>query len=364
MVEETFVATNPREAFELAREKYGHFSQLKLLKAIQTRDSKNCVISEITISVSEDDFLSSIGIDEEEELASEIGDLKSKLTKMKELMNPSLDTNSIQVFDNNPKSNDLKRIENTILGSGISKRWFESVIKSITDPELLEDANLLLSYILEEIEDGIKVKKENINDKKTMMLIGSTGVGKTTTTAKLAARYSLIMKRELKVALINLDTFRVGAFEQLGHYAKYMEIDHIKVKHVDIFLETLKGLQSYDVILIDTAGISPYDTTKLIKTIEFLKSSKDYDIETSLVISATAKKEDIQVIYEHFSFLDIDNIILTKFDETRKTGELIGFLLEHDIPVSYISTGQNVPNDLEVADKDKIIDRYAGELNV
>ncbi len=352
MVKETFVANDPREAFELAKEKYGYFSELKLLSAVQIKSSDGKLVSKITVSVPEDDFLRSIGIDEEEELASEIGDLKSKLEKMRELMNPTA------------TNNELAKIEEIILGSGISKDWLDTTISSISDEELLTDSNLLFSYILEEIEAGIKVKPEVIDEKKTIMLIGSTGVGKTTTTAKLAARYSLLMKKNLKVALINLDTFRVGAFEQLGHYAKHMEIDHVRVKDVDIFLETLKGLSSYDVVIIDTAGISPYDTTKLIKTIEFLRSSQEYDIETSLVISATAKREDIEVVYDHFSFLDIDNVILTKFDETKRIGELVSFLLEHDIPISYISNGQSVPDDLIVADKDMIVDRYAGEIHV
>jgi flagellar biosynthesis protein FlhF len=352
MVKETFVANDPREAFDLAKEKYGYFSELELLSAIQIKSPDGKLVSKITVSVPEDDFLRSIGIDEEEELASEIGDLKSKLEKMRELMNPTA------------SNNELAKIEEIILGSGISKDWLDTTISSISDEELLTDSNLLFSYILEEIEAGIKVKPEVIDEKKTIMLIGSTGVGKTTTTAKLAARYSLLMKKNLKVALINLDTFRVGAFEQLGHYAKHMEIDHVRVKDVDIFLETLKGLSSYDVVIIDTAGISPYDTTKLIKTIEFLKSSQEYDIETSLVISATAKREDIEVVYDHFSFLDIDNVILTKFDETKRIGELVSFLLEHDIPISYISNGQSVPDDLIVADKDMIVDRYAGEIHV
>jgi len=353
MVKETFVANDPREAFDLAKEKYGYFSELELLSAIQIKSPDGKLVSKITVSVPEEDFLRSIGVDEEEELASEIGDLKSKLEKMKELMNPTPEENS-----------ELTKIREIILGSGISKSWLDTTIDAISDKELLTDSNLLFSYILEEIEAGIKVKSEIIDEKKTIMLIGSTGVGKTTTTAKLAARYSLLMKKNLKVALINLDTFRVGAFEQLGHYAKHLELDHVRVKDVDIFLETLKGLSSYDVVIIDTAGISPYDTTKLIKTIEFLKSSQEYDIETSLVISATAKREDIEVVYEHFSFLDIDNVILTKFDETKRIGELVSFLLEHDIPISYISNGQSVPDNLIVADKDMIVDRYAGEINV
>ncbi len=354
MVEETFIAPNPREAFELAREKYGYFSDLKLLKAVQIKDEDGRLVSQITVSVSSDDFLASIGLDEEEELANEIGQLKSQITHMKELMNPEETPKEIQKTES---------IKSLMLKKGLSEAWIDEALGAILGTSIAEDEELVLSYLIDEIEEQLSIRNEDMSKPKIMMLIGSTGVGKTTTIAKLAARYSLLLDRSLKVALINLDSFRVGAYEQLSHYADKMYIKHIKVERVDMFSSTLNSLNRYDVILIDTAGISPYDTGKLIKTIEFLKNTKGHDIETSLVISATAKRDDIMDIYEHFSFLDIHSAILTKFDETRKVGELFSFLIEQDIPVSYISSGQNVPDDLEPANKEKMMDRFVSELD-
>ncbi|NKQ41348.1 MAG: flagellar biosynthesis protein FlhF [Sulfurovum sp.] len=353
MVEETFVAPNPREAFEIAKEKYGHFSKLKLLKAVQVKDEAGKLVSRITVSVSSKDFFESIGLDEEEELVGEIVELKTQIENMKNLVSPA------------PASQKyIENIKNIMFEKGLGKAWIDKILKGISEDTVLEDEQLLLSYILDEIDDKLSVKAEDMSQSKMMMLIGSTGVGKTTTVAKLAARYALLLDRPLRVALVNLDTFRVGAYEQLEHYAVQMQIEHIKVERVEEFETVLFELEGYDVILIDTAGISPYDTGKLIKTIEFLQSTGKHNIETSLVVSATAKRDDIVDIYEHFSFLDIDSAILTKFDETKKIGELFGFLIENDIPVSYISSGQSVPDDLELASKEKLMDRFMSELNV
>ena len=127
------------------------------------------------------------------------------------------------------------------------------------------------------------------------------------------------------------------------------------------FTEILDELENFDIVLVDTAGISPYDTDRLIKTIEFLKSVRDREISTQLVVAATAKYEDIREIYEHFSFINIESVIVTKFDETNRVGDLIAFLTEKHLPVSYLSTGQRVPDDLEPAAKERILEQFLGE---
>ncbi len=353
MVEETFVAPNPREAFELAKEKYGYFSELTLLKAIQIKNDKGKLVSQITVSVSSNDFLDSIGYDEEEELVKEIHVLKEQISTMKQLVSPE-DTAEVQPV--------LNAVKSVMLQRGLSEVWLDEILGEVAQSTVAEDEQLLLSYVLDEINERLRVKPEVLSGQKIMMLIGSTGVGKTTTVAKLAARYALLLENPLKVALVNLDTFRVGAYEQLEHYADQMQLTHIKVERVEAFAEVLRDLKGYDVILVDTAGVSPYDTGKLIKTIEFLKNTGDHKVEASLVLSATAKREDVVDIYEHFSFLDIESAILTKFDETKRIGELFGFLIEKQIPVSYISDGQYVPDDLTVASKERLMERLAGEL--
>ncbi len=144
------------------------------------------------------------------------------------------------------------------------------------------------------------------------MFVGPTGVGKTTTIAKLAARYSYINDKRSKVGIITLDTYRIGAVEQLFQYAKMMRLPIEDVVDPEDFNGALNSLSHCDVILIDTVGSSQYDNTKLSKLNEFIKRSS-FDIDVNLVLSAGVKLEDLRDIYNNFSFLDIDTLIFTKF---------------------------------------------------
>jgi flagellar biosynthesis protein FlhF len=351
MVEEQFSAPTPLAAFELAREKYGVFSNLKLLRATQRRDENGKLWANIVVAVPQEDYLASIGIDEEEELVNEINQLRSQMSKLKSAVD--LDSHDVAIDE----------VREMMLKKGISREWLSRILDPVESDSLAQDKSLLLSYVLEGMDEQLEVLPETRN-RRVLMLVGPTGVGKTTTIAKLASRYSLDRKNPKSVALINLDTFRVGAYEQMEHYASILGIRHIKVDTIERFKNALDEVSDQDVVLIDTAGISPYDIGRLIKTVEFLKSLPSHSIETALVISATAKYDDIVAIYDHFSFMDLDSVILTKFDETRRIGEALGFVLEKELPVSYVSTGQNVPEDLIPADKEQIMIRFVEELHV
>jgi flagellar biosynthesis protein FlhF len=196
-----------------------------------------------------------------------------------------------------------------------------------------------------------------------MMLVGPTGVGKTTTIAKLAARYAYLLDRPYKVALLNLDSYKVGAIEQLEHYADIMQIEHHSVSSVEEFQEQLEQLADYDVILVDTAGMSPYDTQKFIRTVEFVNTDGARNMEVQLVLSATVKYEDMEDIYKNFSFLNLDSVIISKFDETRHFGTLLNFMLLYKLPMSYFSIGQEVPDDLLLANKEYLLEHFIGDID-
>ena len=116
-------------------------------------------------------------------------------------------------------------------------------------------------------------------------------------------------------------------------------------------------------MLVDTAGMSPYDTTKFINTVEFVNSDVVVDLEVNLVLSATVKYEDMEDIYKNFSFLNIDSVIISKFDETRHFGTLLNFMLLYKIPMSYFSIGQEVPDDLLLANKEFLLEHFIGDVN-
>jgi flagellar biosynthesis protein FlhF len=311
------------------------------------------LISEITVEVPQAQYLSSIGIDEEEELIEEIETLKSQMGRLKSIIGKDGENGGA-----------VRHVMDLLEERGLKKEWLKQRIEPLIGTSVAEDEKLLISYLLEEIDEEILVAEEEYDLPKTLMLVGPTGVGKTTTIAKLAARYTYMLDERYKVAMINLDTFRAGAFEQLENFAGLLNINHIWAKDVASFSNALERLSDHDLILVDTAGISPYDTDRLIKTVEFLRSVESHKVSVALVLSATAKYADMQDIFEHFSFINIESTIVTKFDETRRIGELIAFLTEKRLPVSYLSTGQKIPEDLMPAQKKSILERFAGELNV
>ena len=193
-----------------------------------------------------------------------------------------------------------QKIKALFMKKGIAQPWLDEVFSALTGSNIMDDETLLVSYILEEIDESLGIKEESLNESKVMMLVGPTGVGKTTTIAKLAARYAYLMDKPYKVALLNLDSYKVGAYEQLAHYADIMQIEHLTVDNTDAFVDGLELLREYDVILVDTAGMSPYDTQKLIKTVEFVQADMPKKIEVNLVLSATVKYEDMDDIYNNF----------------------------------------------------------------
>ncbi len=192
-------------------------------------------------------------------------------------------------------------------------------------------------------------------NKKVMMLVGPTGVGKTTTLAKLAARYAYQMSEKYKVGIITLDTYRIGAVEQLMYYAKMMRLGIETVQDPLDFSSALQSLKHCDYVLIDTAGCSQHDREKIGRIGQFLDAEKQTSIDLSLVLSSNVKLEDMREIYKNYAPLGIDTVIATKLDETSGMGAFFSFIHEAKKPLSYLSVGQEVPDDLVVADADYFI---------
>ena len=363
MIQETFVASSPKEAYDQAVEKYG--SDVVLVSARQIKYDDGVLRSEVVISVDKALFMQrSFGREifeeeqkiseesqEEEILISEISALKAELDLMKE-----------GLFDEIQKEDDvIAGVKALFVKKGISPVWIDAMLQELIGTDVVEDRTLLVSYLLEEIDEALNVKEEDFSSPKVMMLVGPTGVGKTTTIAKLAARYAYLLERPYKVVLLNLDSYKVGAIEQLEHYADIMQIEHFSLSSAAMFKEKLETLDGYDMVLVDTAGMSPYDTQKFIKTIEFVNAN--LNIEVDLVLSATVKYEDMEDIYKNFSFLNPDSLIISKFDETKHFGTLLNFMLMYELPMSYFSIGQEVPDDLLLANKEYLLEKFIGDVN-
>ena len=207
----------------------------------------------------------------------------------------------------------------------------------------------------------IAVKHEiplRTHQRKIMMFVGPTGVGKTTTIAKLAARYAYKLGTNYKVGIITLDSFRVGAVEQLKAYTNIMRLPLEVVKKPEELSEAIERLKECHYILIDTAGGSQYDMDKIEMINQYQQHLSEIPIEKMLVLPSNVKTSDLQEIYNGYSTLHIHNLIFTKLDETISFGSLISFAHKTKKSICYLSVGQNVPDDLMEADVNYIIDCF------
>lgn len=207
----------------------------------------------------------------------------------------------------------------------------------------------------------IPIKKEEPlrkHQRKIIMMVGPTGVGKTTTIAKLAARYAYKMSANYKVGIVTLDSFRVGAIEQLQAYTNIMRLPLEVVKKPEDLIEALLRLKDCNYIFIDTAGSSQYDVDKIELINEYQVKVDELPIEKTLVLPANVKQTDLQEIYNNYSRLGINYLTFTKLDETRSFGNLISFSHKTKKSITYFSVGQNVPDDLIVSDAAFLIDCF------
>lgn len=207
---------------------------------------------------------------------------------------------------------------------------------------------LLRQYI--GLSDPIKLKRYK---RTVVMLVGPTGVGKTTSLAKLAAIYAI--NHHAKVGVVTTDTYRIAAVDQLKTYTQILEIPMSIVYSPEEIGDALREHEDKDVVFIDTAGKSPSDRTHEEELKELIRAS-DCD-EIHLVVSATTSFSGLLNILGAYTFLTDFKLIITKLDETPGWGTILNARFLSDRPLSYIADGQTVPDDIEVADAKKIVDR-------
>ncbi|WP_105190511.1 flagellar biosynthesis protein FlhF [Pseudoalteromonas sp. T1lg48] len=190
-------------------------------------------------------------------------------------------------------------------------------------------------------------------------LVGPTGVGKTTTVAKLAALGAQKYGAD-QVALITTDTYRIGAFEQLATYGRIIGCPVKQVKDASELADTLFQLRNKRLVLIDTAGMSQRDL-RLSEQLNTLMRSAAVEIRSYLVLSATAQREVLQEAIKHFQKVDLSGCIFTKLDESLSLGEIISVAIQNRLPIGYLTNGQRVPEDIRVANSEKMV-RKAEQL--
>ncbi|HLO65843.1 MAG TPA: AAA family ATPase, partial [Holophaga sp.] len=187
---------------------------------------------------------------------------------------------------------------------------------------------------------------------RVVALVGPTGVGKTTTIAKLAAYAKLELKQ--KVALLTLDTFRIAAVDQLHQYAEILQVPLHVALTVEDLRSALRFYQDRALVLLDTPGHSPKDADMMAQLRRFLDELPEAEVH--LVLSATTKPRDLADIAQRFEALSPSRLVFTKLDETCTLGPLLSTLVRVKRPISYLGTGQEVPQDLEMATSRRLAD--------
>lgn len=201
-----------------------------------------------------------------------------------------------------------------------------------------------------------EIVRKHINDQghkinsKVIFFVGPTGVGKTTTIAKLAANLSL--NEGKTIGLISADTYRIAAVEQLKTYCNILNMPMEVIYETTEVNDAITKLMAKDIILVDTAGRSHKNTKQVEELNQLLNEVEDKEIY--LVLSCTTKSNDLKEIIKSYEFLENYKIIFTKLDEASSVGQILNIAYESKKPISYITTGQSVPDDIEILDVQKV----------
>ncbi|MGX8681654.1 MAG: hypothetical protein ACSW74_03230 [Spirochaetales bacterium] len=232
--------------------------------------------------------------------------------------------------------------------------WIVSDLRKQLEPALpaVPSKDEFELLIVDRIVSSVDIDHNSqLHPPKVFALVGPTGVGKTTTIAKIAAIYGTLPPEELrkKVRIITMDSFRVGAYEQIESFGKALNIPVMRADDESQFFEALEQSGDAELILIDTIGRSPRDNELNVKLQTMLNVPDRKDIKCYLAVSASMKKIDIDNVFEQFKMFKITSVIVTKTDETQTIGNILSICHSKHIPLLFITDGQMVPRDIHKA---------------
>lgn len=256
----------------------------------------------------------------------------------------------------------INLIKKQLINNEVDEKYVEAIIKEI-EQNIKKDSALdnVLSNIYQKIVLKLgqpKVIKGTENQPKFIFFVGPTGVGKTTTIAKIAS--NLKVEEKMKIALITSDTYRVAAVEQLRIYANILSVP-LKVVYSPEEMELAKEeMGNYDLVLIDTAGRSHKSQEQQEDVEKLINSVPKEEREVYLVLSTTTKYNDLIKIAETYKQISEYSLIFTKLDETSSIGNVLNIRMLTNASLSYATLGQNVPDDIEKMDAQKIAKQLLG----
>ena len=286
-------------------------------------------------------------IDESSKLLTEISNLKKFM---------------LQVIEDDRLPDVLKPVKKILkeqdLNSDIQSELLTNLMQwlsqngNVTQENALQRTRIELLKLIQQHHQPV-----SSDSKEILCFVGPTGVGKTTTIAKIAADF--ILKENKSVGFITSDTYRIAAVEQLRTYANILSMPIQVVQNGNDFIHSINELEACDYILMDTAGRN-YQQMEYIEELEGLIPDKN-KLKIILVLSLTSKYEDMKRIIDNFKSINIEEILLTKQDETHSYGAIVNLMYDYNIPINYMTNGQNVPNDILQITPELLVEFLLGE---
>lgn len=388
MIIKKFTAATEQEAILMAKEEMGSNAVVLNIKTIKHRGIKRLFkkdIVEVTAAL-ESKTTNSIPVNKiniaigEEEKKKEIIDenkeeqkpnaIEEKLDNIQSIIEARMSEEVSKAEENvkpekNPNFTYVQLIYNQLLENEVEEKYINQIISEI-EASLKKDNNL--DTILAAVYQKIILKlgsTEVINTEKgrnkILFFVGPTGVGKTTTIAKIASEFKL--DKDLKVAMITSDTYRIAAVEQLRTYANILDVPLQVVYTIEELNAAIDRFKDYDVVLIDTAGRSHKNKEQCMEMVHLVNDCdipENSDKQVFLVLSAATKYRDLLNIVDVYNEVGKYSLIFTKLDETSTLGNILNIKLYTGANLSYVTSGQTVPDDISLIDAQKLAKNLLG----
>lgn len=342
----TFRAQTIRQALDMVKKELGQDAIILGNKRVNVSPTETLI--EVTAAIERDPVQPPQQA--RENLSEEIQEIKGLLSML---------ISSKDYFTQLQMDAPVADIYHSMLLRGLDEKQGYILVKKALlhlDEDIPPDRQTIINGVCEQLMDKIRFSRpfNNISPQnlgRVFSFVGPTGVGKTTTLAKLAAHIKI--KRQMEIGIISLDTYRIGALDQVRTYANILGVPFIVAQNKEEFLHARDQFRNHDAVLVDTIGknfLRDEHVTDLRSIFDECPNAHHF-----LVLSATAKDTDLKHTIMHFRPVKIHSLIFTKVDETLSHGPVINQLLRFNHPVSYLGTGQRVPEDIEMATHKRLL---------